>query len=73
MEKNKNILSKIGKIKNYDGLTGEIASLDGLYYFTRNDTSDEINKADTVKFNVKTEEIFPQAYYIKKLSNEEEH
>ena len=73
MEKNENTLSKTGKIRDYDGLTGEIVSSDGLYYFTKNDTTDKINKSDTVKFKGKTEDVFPQAYYVKKLTKEKEH
>ena len=69
MENNTNdkINYKIGKIKDYDGFMGEIVTENNLYYFTKNDIDGNIIKNDIVKFQGKTEEIFPQAYYVKKL------
>jgi len=59
---------KYGKINNYDGLTGEIVSEDNIYYFNKNDllNFEEIKNNDFVRFNSKTEDYFPQAYYITK-------
>lgn len=61
--------TKIGKIKDFDGYTGTIVSLSGQYYFTRNDiiTNTKLENNDMVMFNGKTEDKFPQAYYVKKI------
>ena len=66
MENNTNdkINYKIGKIKDYDGFMGEIVTENNLYYFTKNDIDGNIIKNDIVKFQGKTEEIFPQSYYV---------
>ena len=61
---------KVGKIKEYDGNLGEIDTIDSTYYFTKNDliNSDTVEQNDLVAFKSKTENIFPQAYFIKKLT-----
>lgn len=61
---------KIGKIKEFNGYSGEIVSLEGVYYFTRRDIVDgmTLQNNDVVIFNGKTEEKFPQAYFIKKAN-----
>ncbi len=61
---------KVGKIKEYDGNLGEIVTVDNLYYFTKNDLEQDTNLEvnDLVLFKSKTEEDFPQAYYVKKLT-----
>lgn len=60
---------KVGKVKKFDGYIGNIVSDDNLYYFTKNDINDDeiINVGDIVKFNSKSSEGFPQAYYINKV------
>ena len=70
MENNvaKKINYKIGKIKNYNGFIGEIVTEDNSYYFTKKDLDGNVDKNDIVKFQGKTENTFPQAYYVKKLS-----
>lgn len=61
---------KVGKIKEYDGNLGEIATVNNLYYFTKNDLEQDskLEVNDLVLFKSKTEEVFPQAYYVKKLT-----
>ena len=61
---------KIGKVRNYDGITGEIVTDKNTYYFDRNDINkeEEIDNYDYVMFKSKTENTFPQGYYIKKLN-----
>jgi hypothetical protein len=65
--------TKYGKVTNYDGYTGEIVTEDNLYYFNRNDIvkNNEIIINDIVMFNSKSEDIFPQAYNIKKVEIKE--
>ena len=48
---------KIGKIKEFNGYSGEIVSLEGVYYFTRRDIVDgmTLQNNDVVIFNGKTE------------------
>jgi len=60
---------KLGIVKEYDGYIGEIVTEDNLYYFTKNDVNnnDIIEQKDLVQFNSKTEEGFPQAYYVNKV------
>lgn len=60
---------KIGKVSKYDGYIGEIITDNNEYYFNKNDILDDVTveKNDLVIFNSKTEEIFPQAYHVKKL------
>lgn len=60
---------KLGIVKEYDGYIGEIVTEDNLYYFTKNDVNenDSLEKRDLVQFNSKTEEDFPQAYYVNKV------
>ena len=67
MDNNKGIY-KIGKVKEYDGFFGEIVTEDTLYYFTKDDIEDTIEENDVVKFQGKTEEAFPQAYFVKKIA-----
>ena len=59
---------KIGKVKKYDEFSGEIVTADEVYYFTKNDIEGIIGTQDIVKFKGKTENVFPQAYYVKKIS-----
>lgn len=65
--------TKYGKVTKYDGFTGEIVTQYNLYYFTKNDIieNNEITINDMVMFNGKSEDIFPQAYNIKKINVEE--
>ena len=60
---------KLGIVKEYDGYIGEIVTEDNLYYFTKNDVNenDSLEKRDLLQFNSKTEEDFPQAYYVNKV------
>lgn len=60
---------KLGIVKEYDGYIGEIVTADNLYYFTKNDINenDSLEKKDLVQFNSKSEEDFPQAYYVNKV------
>lgn len=60
---------KLGTVKEYDGYIGEIVTEDNLYYFTKNDVNenDSLEKRDLLQFNSKTEEDFPQAYYVNKV------
>ena len=60
---------KLGIVKEYDGYIGEIVTDDNLYYFTKNDVNenDSLEKRDLLQFNSKTEEDFPQAYYVNKV------
>ncbi len=66
---------KLGIVKRYDGYIGEIIPIgevitrDMIYYFTKNDVNnnDIIEQKDLVQFNSKTEEGFPQAYYVNKV------
>ncbi len=60
---------KVGKILKYDGYLGEIVTSDNDYYFTKNDILDncDLSKDDLVVFDSKSEDTFPQAYYVKKL------
>ena len=64
------MLYKIGKVKNYNGYTGEIITDKKNYYFTKNDIENNeiIKDNDLVKFKSKTEDTFPQGYYVKKLN-----
>ncbi len=55
----------VGKVTKYDGSLGEIITEDNIYYFTKNDILENININDIVIFKGKSEDIFPQAYYIK--------
>ena len=57
--------TRIGKVTKYDGNLGEIITEDNIYYFTKNDILENINTNDIVIFKGKSEDIFPQAYYIK--------
>lgn len=61
---------KIGKVKKYNGYTGEIITDKNIYYFTKNDIENNENlvENDLVKFKSKTEKTFPQGYYVKKLN-----
>lgn len=60
---------KVGKISKYDGYIGEIITASDEYYFTKDDIVDEsdIENNDLVFFNSKSEDVFPQAYYVKKI------
>ena len=60
---------KVGKVRYYDGYIGEIVTDKNVYYFNKNDISgdEEVKNQDYVIFKSKTEEIFPQGYYVKKL------
>ena len=60
---------KVGKILKYDGYLGKIVTSDNDYYFTKNDILDncDLSKDDLVVFGSKSEDTFPQAYYVKKL------
>lgn len=60
---------KVGKVKKYDGHLGEIVTQDSKYYFTTNDICGNSNLLpnDLVLFKSKTEEDFPQAYFVKKI------
>ena len=60
--------SKTGVVKNYDGYLGEIETEEILYYFTKNDILENeiIKNDDIVIFKGKTEDVFPQAYFIRK-------
>jgi len=72
---NNNHSIKYGKIREYNGYGGEIiTTFDNneliTYYFTREDlvdTTEELKKDDFVMFKGKTEDVFPQAYYIRKI------
>lgn len=61
---------KVGKVRNYDGYIGEIVTDKNIYYFNKNDISgdEKVDNQDYVMFKSKTEEIFPQGYYVKKLN-----
>ena len=61
---------KIGKVVKFDGNLGEIFTPTEEYYFTKNDLLEGIpvENDDLVMFNGKTESVFPQAYFVKKLS-----
>lgn len=61
---------KIGKVKNYNGYTGEIVTEKQNYYFIKNDivNNEKLSDNDFVKFKSKTEDAFPQGYYVKKLN-----
>lgn len=41
---------KIGKVINYDGISGEIIAIDNKYFFLKEDTKEEIKNEDLVKF-----------------------
>lgn len=60
---------KIGKVRNFDTYEGEIVTDKNIYYFVRNDINEGevINNDDYVMFKSKTEDTFPQGYYIKKV------
>lgn len=60
---------KVGKVRNFNQYTGEIITDKNIYYFNKNDINDGevINNYDYVMFKSKCEDIFPQAYYIKKI------
>ena len=55
----------VGKVTKYDGSLGEIITENNIYYFTKSDILENININDIVIFKGKSEDIFPQAYYIK--------
>ena len=61
---------KIGKVINFNQLTGEIVTDKNIYYFDKNDINndEQICNQDLVMFKSKTEDTFPQAYYIKKMN-----
>ena len=61
---------KVGKVRNYDNYIGEIVTDKNIYYFNKNDVNngEVVNNNDYVMFKSKTEDIFPQGYYIKKLN-----
>ena len=70
--------TKYGKIKEYNGYSGEIVTLSSdkliTYYFTRNDLVDptlELKEDDIVKFKGKAEDVFPQGYFIDKVDSTE--
>lgn len=60
---------KIGKVINFNNYKGEIITNKNVYYFDRNDINEGevINNFDYVMFKSKTEDTFPQAYYVKKI------
>ena len=65
---------KYGKIKEYNGFGGEIITKTQngymTYYFSKNELIDEtevLRKHDLVSFKGKTEDILPQAYFVKKI------
>ena len=62
---------KIGEVRNFDGYIGEIVTDENIYYFNKNDISgdEKVDNQDYVMFKSKTEEIFPQGYYVKKLNS----
>ena len=59
---------KYGKVHNYDGYLGEIITEDTIYYFDKTDVlnNELLENEDWVRFNGKSEDEFPQAYYITK-------
>ena len=63
---NNKINFKIGVVKDFDGYSGKIVTPDKIYYFFRSDIIESIEKDDIVNFQGKTENTFPQAYFVKK-------
>ena len=61
---------KLGKVREYDGHLGEIQTINATYYFTKDDVhkDDKLLPNDLVMFKGKTEDEFPQAYYVKKIN-----
>ena len=59
---------KYGIIKDYDGLSGKIITIDNIYYFICDDilNNEIIKNDDFVRFNSKCDNSFPQAYFITK-------
>ena len=69
MDYNKTIVT-IGKIRSYNGITGEIVSKDGIYIFTQDNIleGENISQNDIVIFRGELVQDVRVAYFIKKVS-----
>lgn len=69
MEYNKAIVT-VGKIRSYNGVTGEVVSKDGIYIFTQDNIleGENISQNDIVVFRGELVQNVRFAYFIKKVT-----
>lgn len=69
MEYNEAIIT-IGKVRNFDNVTGEIVSKEGTFNFNANNISDgeTITNEDVVLFRGEQVHGVPKAFFIKRIN-----
>lgn len=61
------MLYKIGRVKDYNGIKGNIITKDDNYFFLDVDTNNDINIGDLVRFRPENVQNENRAFFVKKL------